>query len=167
MALKALAGDSRAERLQFSNSTLGELMFAAPLRTRVDRSEKHQAHEGYCTLAESCLLRAQVKRNQRVFEREGSRAWPPRSPREDGIAHPADTSITSLADAFAAFRVATSNKGPKMQGTFQIGPSLQTRPHHRCLVDVPDVWCSCFRCWEAAAAGLEPGGEVAPAHTSQ
>lgn len=62
MSLKALAGDSREERRRFANSTMGELMFASPPSSGfIDRREKHAAHEGYCTLAESCLLRAQVR----------------------------------------------------------------------------------------------------------
>jgi len=64
MTLKTLAGESKAEREQFVNSTLGLLMFeTAP--SFVDPKAKHQAVEGYCALAESCLLRTQVSASSR------------------------------------------------------------------------------------------------------
>jgi hypothetical protein len=64
ITLKTLAGESKAEREQFVNSTLGLLMFeTAP--SFIDPTVKHQAVEGYCALAESCLLRSQVAASSR------------------------------------------------------------------------------------------------------
>jgi hypothetical protein len=67
---------------------------------------------------------------------ENSIASPPHMPREDGLAHPADTSRSNLAAACVCFRTLSV-----------AGLSGELRPPHRATPGVPQ----CMRCGPSAS----------------